>query len=216
MPTVAELIALDYEQSPAQAGLSAEEYRTQYEAHGLTFRFLAAIKAPSGWSGVGKDGMIYNEQSLASTVRCMVYQTSRDFYDAEQNILYPRGSTGISTMPDEVQFARYDRIILTAAKWFTREIVTRAASGNDALNHPYPHSIVRVRINNTVQATTRYQMTSGAVQWLNNAPATGTNYAVEYLYHPVYEFLGNEQGVVQQGSDGLFLPQRGVFRQVTP
>lgn len=222
MPTLEELNALPYTgSSPFATGLTGGDYRGQMRQHGQPFRWWKAWRAPQG--AVGPNGEVrernqrlYIEQELESGVHCLFYQTQRDLLHPDLGMV-PAGHSAVSVMPDECELAYLDRIAPVWVAWRERVYLKRGSGESDALLHKTVASIDSVLVNGDYADSNDYELVEGGgVGWLNNVPALGTSYAVEYRYHPLFEFLGNEQGVMQIGKDGVLLPQRGLLRLVVP
>lgn len=212
MATTEELLAMPY--AGGGAAIDADSYRIQYRQHGKAFRWWKAYHAEVGHVGPSgevreRNGRVYVEQVLAPDVRCMVYQTNYDVVD-ETFGLIPKGSTGISVLPDECELARLDRVQLVDVLRLQRELVTRDGA-NVSLLHP-PIEVLRVLADGAVVSPSAYALTANGLLWNEGAPAVGASIGVEYHYCPLWEYLPNEQGVVQRGQDGSALPQRGAIR----
>lgn len=218
MPTVEELLALPYTGSSAFAnGLTAADYRAQIAAHGQQFRWWKALRTPPGTGQTRESNdRVYVEQEFpeGSNVRALFYNTSRDINHPEFGPIL-KGHSAISVMPDECELAAGDRVSPLVHRWRFRERVKRAETGDDQLLHRMATNIIAIFISGMAAPAENYELEEGGlVHWLEDAPATGTEYLVEYRYHPLYEFMGIEQGVVQFGEDAAFLPQRGLIKVV--
>lgn len=220
MPTVEELNALPYTGSSAFAnGLTAADYRAQIAAHGQPFRWWKALRTDPG-TGQKRESndRVYEEQEFpeGSNVRALFYNTSKDIMHPEAGLI-PKGHTAISVMPDECELTEGDRVSPLVHRWRFRGRAKRAETGDDLLLHRMATNIERIVIGGEMVDVENYELLDGGlVHWLDDAPTAGTVYLVEYRYHPLYEFLGIEQGVVQFGEDGAFLPQRGLVKVVQP
>lgn len=221
MPTVEELNALTYPGSAAFAsGLTGADFRAQLQGHGQPFRWWKAWRVENNASTAQREanGRIYVEQKFpeGSDVKALFYNTTRDIFHPELGPV-PKGHTAISVMPDECELVYLDRIAPTTFKWLERQIVRRAQTGDDQLLHKAATEILTVMVGGLVKPANTYKLESGGkLKWLSSAPEPGVEYSVEYRYHPLFEFMGNEQGVVQIGKDGAFLPQRGLIRLMKP
>ena len=160
---------------------------------------------------------LYIEQELESGVHCLFYQTQRNLLHPDLGMV-PAGHTAISVVPDECELAYLDRVAPTSIAWRERVYLKRGVTDTDALLHKTVASIDSVMVDGDYADADAYALAEngGGITWLANAPSAGTSYAVEYRYHPLFEFLGNEQGVMQIGKDGVLLPQRGLLRLVVP
>ena len=223
--TAAEIAALGYSgPSAGTVGITADDYRAQYQQHGRRLRWWKAflcgdeligeVIGPGG-EMVERNGYVYIEQVLADDVRCMLYQTKRDFFDPEFGVV-PKGSTGISVLPDEIELARLDRVALTDSAWIGRDYVKRGDGEIDELVRQPVVSISQVLFNGNFLNAANYISASNGVRWMGGQLAEGSLYSIEYRYLPMFEFLGEEQGVVQRGADGSFLPQRGAVNLKQP
>lgn len=223
MLSTQELNALPYSgSSPFATGLTGADYRAQHQQHGQPFRWWKAWRAPQGVTGPGgelreRNQRLYIGQTMAAGVHCLFYQTQRNIMHPELGMV-PAGHTAISVLPDECELAYLDRIAPTAVQWRERAYLKRGATDTDALLHKTAAAIGAVLLNGEYADPDNYTLAAGGagIRWLSGAPAAGTNYAVEYHYHPLFEFLGNEQGIMQIGKDGVPLPQRGLVRLVQP
>ncbi len=66
----------------------------------------------------------------------------------------------------------------------------------------------------TVSPST-YTVSAEGIAWGSGAPAEGTRLTIEYTAAPWYRWQADEQGVLQQGADGLLLPQIGMLTKVS-
>ncbi len=223
MPTIEELNALPYTgSSPFATGLTGGDYREQMRQHGQPFRWWKAWRASQGVTGPHgevreRNQRLYIEQELESGVHCLFYQTQRNLLHPDLGMV-PAGHSAVSVLPDECELAYLDRIAPVWVAWRERVYLKRGSGTVDALLHKTVASIDAVLVDGDYANNGDYALAEngGGIEWLNNAPTAGANYAVEYRYHPLFEFLGNEQGVMQIGKDGVLLPQRGLLRLVVP
>lgn len=213
MPTVEQLAAMSYSGgNPASKGLTAEEYRGNIAQYGETIRWWKGYDAPMDAIGpngetVNRFGKLYIEQQLAPTVKALIYSTPREEHDMEY-MLIPKGSTGITCMPDEIELAHGDKVLLP-----TRRVIGRVllVPGDNCLTHPWVYSITSVYMNGGQLPEGRYTFAvdSNGVSTLyidgHNAPAL-----VDYLYMPLYAFHMSERNPIR-GYDGERLPQRGTL-----
>lgn len=209
-----QLAALPYTGSaPFAGGLTAEDYRIQYQQHGKAFRWWKAYEAADGQTGPNgeprnRDERILVEQEL-NGAKCLLYSTKFDMMD-EQFGLLPAGSTSISVLPDECELQRKDRLQFPDVLRMQREITTR--TGANAVLLYAPSQILKVLSGSAVVPPSAYEMTAGGLLWKSGAPAIGASFTIEYRYVGTWEYLFDEQGTVQRGVDALPLPQRGVIR----
>lgn len=216
MLSVAELLTLPYSGSSASAkGMTAEDFRAQMHEHGKVFRWWKAYDAEQGGAIPGavheRNGRAYVEQTLPAGAKCFLHSTKFDMMD-EQFGLLPAGSTAISVMPDEVELSRLDRLRVPDVLRLQGESLTRTGT-NAVLLYP-PSQILKVFSGGAEVSPTAYEMTPSGLLWKIGAPAVGASFSIEYRFVPTWEFLFSEQGVIQRGTDGVALPQRGVIRQM--
>jgi|GEM_PF-3572169 len=230
MPTVEELNALPFTGGdPFSGGLVSRDYRSQYEQHGYPLRWWKGFQAPNGATGPNGEarndqGRIYVEQTHGNDgtpmedCRCMLYRTRRDIYVPDFG-LFEKGSTSVSVLPEQVEFARLDRVAFPEVTWIARDFITRGNTNTDTLTQPPVKSIDKVLFypangNAIVIDPDAYEAMDNGIKWLHNEIPYNGVYSVEYHYLPIFEWLMVEDlGVVQRGSDRSKLPQRGLITQ---
>src|SRR5687768_11163127 len=123
MPTPAELAGMAFTGPAAFAkGMTEADFRQHLHGPmGLQMRFWKAYAASGSAVGPGgevpeRNNRLYIEQTLDSAVRALAYRTERQLYDAEFGTI-EIGSTAISVIPSEVEFARLDRVAFTNISW---------------------------------------------------------------------------------------------------
>lgn len=234
MPTAQELADMAWSGSinTANKGIQGADYATQYAIHGKSFRWWKAyfndskiINAlgPNG-EKAERDGLIFVEQTTLlngnamSTARCMLYDTVKNIIDPEFGV-QEKGSTGFSVLPHEVILARYDLISVTEIIAVGREVVQRGAGDTVVFNRSTVNAILKVLLlkagqNAIVVPDDEYVLSSNSIKWLSDNAVKENDYcSVEYQYSPVWQWIEDgARGVVQKGTDSLFLPQRGILR----
>jgi len=227
MPTVEELAAMDY--APPQDAFTSRDYLAQYQAHGYPLRWWKSYSAPDDATGPNGEqrndqGRIYIEQTAGNDstpiadCRCMLYRTERAVYVPDFG-LFEKGSTSISVLPEQVEFARLDRVAFPEVTWIARDFVTRGNTDTDTLTQPPVVVIDKVLYypasgNAVVIDPDSYVAVDGGINWLDDSIPLNGVYSVEYHYLPIFEWLMVEDmGVVQRGTDRSKLPQRGLITQ---
>lgn len=233
MPTVAELNTLSWSGSinTANRGIQGADYEGPYNVHGKGFNWWKAYPnndkvinalGPNG-EKAERDGLIFVKQSTLlngepiSTARAMLYSTTRTINDVEFGRL-EKGSTGFSVLPSEVILARYDLISVSEIISIGREVIQRDATDSVALNRSTANAILKVFLlkantNAVVVPSDEYALDGNTIKWVGSATVAENDYcSVEYQYAPVWQWIEDgERGVVQKGTDGKFLPQRGIL-----
>jgi hypothetical protein len=225
MPTPEQLAALPYGGPSAFAkGLTAEDYRREYREHGHRLRWWRNYPAPPGAVGPNGEqrevnGRIYVEQNLPSTVRCLSYRTERQLNDENFGVI-ETGATAIAVLPDEVWLRPYDRVAFPDVFWPHCECPQRGGGASDSFALWPVRSIAEIRraANGALINPNAYAISADKkhIEWQSGAISEGEFYLVEYFYEPRFEFQVQEQSVMQIGSDGKYLPQRGTLRIVPP
>jgi len=217
---VEEILALDYSGNvPASQGLTSDDYRRQYAAHGETFRVWEAAPVTGGSN---KSGLLFTEIELDDTARGYFYQTRREI-EIEEFGLIPRGSTAFSVLPDVVELGENFRLLRTAQEWKGRAQITRGSGSTDSLPERFVTAITQVLLSGgseaaaddveAVSADSPDDDDLGGIQWLGNAPAAGTVYTVRFRYHPLFVCLGELIQGEPIGADGERLPQRVLLKK---
>lgn len=233
MPTAQDLADMAWTGSinSSNKGMQGADYASQYALHGKSFQWWKAYPndnkiinalGPSG-EKAERDGLIFVKQSTLlngkamSTARCMLYSTVKNIIDPEFGTL-EKGSTGFSVLPHEVILARYDLISVTEIVAVGREVVQRGTGDTVVFNRSTVNAILKVLLlragqNAVVVPDDEYELSGNSIKWLSDDTVKENNYcSVEYQYSPVWQWLEDgARGVVQKGTDGLFLPQRGVL-----
>ena len=198
----------------------ANRWRVRHRRRGERYRWLKAFRCSCANPATNEflrncplceKGRRYVEQTLNSAVRALVHSTTEAMDDEEFGLL-PVGETQISVMPDESFLQRMDKVILPDRWLPERVVLNRGTGASDELPKSPVVSIVDVTQDATVYvAGVNYQRTGNTIQWLSGAPASGSNYAVEFTYSPTYVFLGSSQQVPRPDKNGLLMPLRGVL-----
>lgn len=211
MPTPAELAAMPYGGVARTAmSLDAAGFRTEYQQHGETVRWWKGYLTATGARN-------FVEQTLADTVRVMVYNSRREFEDAEFGLI-AKGTTMISVLPDEIEACHGDRFCLTHAK---RAKLRRGHFIRQGSIDPLPYSPVAsiarvVNASGTVLVLgTDYAVASGGagIEFLTNSVAVGASYAIDWRAYSTFEVLTGGERDSPIGADNLQLP---VAWAVTP
>lgn len=234
MPTVEELAALDYSDATLNTGnqgLQGDDYSVAYGLHGKSYQWWKAYPnddkvinalGPNG-EYAERDGLIFVKQTTLlnglamSTARCMLWNTTRNIIDPEFGLL-EKGTTGFSVLPHEAILARYDLIAVTDMVAVGREVVQRDSTDYIKLNRQTVSSIevvlkLNAGANATIVPNNEYVLDGQNIHWLSDDTVAENDYcSVEYQYAPVWQWIEDgARGVVQKGSDGKFLPQRGML-----
>lgn len=210
----AELAALPY--TGGAPAMVAGDFKAQlFDPMGKPVRWWKAYEAPPGTPGVNAQGRLYIEQELADDVRVLFHQTTRDIVTSEFGV-FPKGTSAVSNIPSDIEFARMDRILVTDVTWLARQLVKRGAGETDLLVQPHVESIAAVLVNGAAVDADSYEATETGIKWLADEVEVGSVYAVEYRYHPLFEYLMQSESLMQAGGDGAMLPQRGIVQLVPP
>ena len=138
----------------------------------------------------------------------------------KRSVLHPdvgwvqQGELTLTTMPDEVLFGQWDKVVLLDREALARERVRR---GGDTLPHPNPVRVLAVRDQDATYLQGRdftFAPATGEITWLTEGP-TGL-YSVEYLYHPTYWHIGLDVRPPRPSGCDLQTPQRGLLSLAPP
>jgi hypothetical protein len=220
MPTVAELNALTDYVGNNLPDISSQDFESLYTPRGKAVLWWKGWRVPADATGPNgearqRNGMVYVPQELAPEVRVMVYQTKRDTMTPDFGLV-EKGATAMSTIPRWMEMASGDQVSFPDAAILARDTVTRGATDTDALPFTPVADITAVLVADALANVATYQAVANGIKWLSGAPAANVVYFVEYHYAPRWEWLIDEQSVMQSGQDGSKLPQRGVLRLVKP
>lgn len=196
-------------------------YRQMISSQGETIRWFQARLSDQYNPATNYDprtapalGAEWVERLLSASVKALIFGVKSSFLHPEIGWVRT-GDLQCMTMPDEIALGHLDRVVLTQREMIERE---RVVKGEDTLRHPYPESVVtiydddRTYLNATLDTATRV-LTWGA----GVVPATGATYIVEYKYHPVFWYIGDEQTVPRpSGKDAARLPQKGLLTYKRP
>lgn len=200
-------------------GPNAEAWRERIRKYGESFRFFPATLSgatdPRAVDGSERDGRIYNEALLPEGAKAWFGEVETDVVDDDGNILYPKGSTQFTCLPDECRPQRLDRIVATNQEQAAREIVKRSGGDADRFSHPYVASIQSVRQGVMVYVVDEdYETTETGLAWLGeNRPEA--SYAVEYCYHPLFYFAMPISQPFKDGN-GIYMPMDGILTAKKP
>ena len=163
-------------------------------------------------------GYRYTERSLSGDERALITAVRRELMTPDFGIVRI-GDLQCTTMPDELGFGDWDRLVLIEREATAKE---RVRKGTDLLAQEYPARLVSVQTSTTqyVEGTDyRLDAEQRKVVWIPGgaAPAEDTVYAVHYAYHPVYWYTGFELRVPRpaSGQDEL-MPQTGRLSLKAP
>lgn len=182
--------------------------------------FLCGCPSVSLCTVCERDGYIYENQ-YNIVVDGQQYTGYGRFHDAADNVdekefgIITGGTIEAKTFPDECMLARPDRIILPLRNSvIARHKVTRGESAIDGLTYPFLHAINYVRQGATVYRN--YRETAQGIQWLvGDKPEAGSEYAIEYVYAPVYVALDSIRSS-RPGKGGELMPQRSRLDRWIP
>lgn len=236
MPTVDELNNLPFTggdpfmEGFVESDWTGIDYGT-YKLHGKPYQWWKAYPnddkvinalGPNG-EYAERDGLIFVKQTTLlngeamSTARCMMWNTTHSIIDPEWGLL-EKGSTGFSVLPDEVILARYDLISITDTVSIGREVVQRDATDSIELNRQTVSSIkivlkLNAGANAIIVPADEYELDGKNIHWLSDNTVKENDYcSVEYQYAPVWQWIEDgARGVTIKGSDGSYLPQRGIL-----
>lgn len=200
--------------------LNPEAYRQLILVHGEQFRWLKAMPSDryNPATGLNEDrldvhsdhGHIYFDRGV---YRGLVTEQKRDMLHPEFGWVLA-GALWLTTMPDEVLFGPFDKVVLLEREQVARE---RCVKGDDRLGQLYPFAAIAVADSTRVyrpDVDYRLDAQNRKIVWLDggNAPEEGATYSCEYRYRPVYWFLGENLRLPRPvfGSS-LLTPQRGLL-----
>lgn len=217
MPSADQLAAAARDYTGPSPALVAEDFRAQlHSPMGKRVRWWKAYQVPPGTPGMNQQGRLYVEQELDDSVRVLFHQTTRDIVSTEFGI-FPKGSSAVSNDVRSLEFARMDRILVTDVSWLARQYVKRGDTDTDVLVQPHVASITTVLVDGSAVDNDEYEAAETGIVWdAGMGPEAGTIYAVEYRYHPLFEYLLQDDSFMQAGADGVMLPQRGLVQLVPP
>lgn len=233
-PTPEQLASLPYSGDSAfSRGNRAKDFRDKlYLPHGKIIRWWqayeadpeSAVRGPNGET-VSKDGKIFVERTTAlngaplNTVRVLPYRTNRNIVDPEWGLI-EKSSTGLSAIPSEIEFARYDRLGMVDVTLIARNIIERGEGETDKLVRFPVVSIAEIfkltpGSNAVLISDELYEVSENGITWLDDSIEEGTPLSVVYRYMPIWQWLCvDDQSVIQRGTDGDLLPQRGVVQML--
>jgi len=187
--------------------ITGSAFRKLHRQSGEIIRHLKAIPVPSGTVGRLSDGVLLQEQTLATEARFLVSSTTQD-YESQDFGPIIAGTMQISARPQWARFNHLDRIVLTAPGRLLSSIksIKRGATPTDALPLPYAVSIAGVWRAGVLSAASNYRLTGNGVEWLLNAPAAGAEYSVEFLRAPRFIVLPQSHRTSPTDSRGESLP----------
>ncbi len=204
MPTLEELLALPYNAVSAEnAGLTADAYRKRYVEHGETVQFYARLTDENGVT------LSHSAQTLADDVRVLVTNLERSFIDPTTGALVDRARATIWVMPQDIEVARGDRIVLTSTKraWLHRSQFTRSGSSY-ALPYRPVASVAKVYddAGTLLVEDTDYEVTDDGITFLTNAVAVGERFVIHWRAFPTFEVRTDEVRQSPVGMDSQSLP----------
>jgi hypothetical protein len=194
--------------------INAEDYRGLYRRYGTAVRWWKALPVPAGTPGRERNGYLYQEVELDAAIRVMIYQSQAEIKETTFGAI-PRGSTMISTMPDEIHLATGDRILALGRLHRARTRLRRGSGSTDGLPHPFAVELVAVHGSAgafTVGTDVALTEDGSAIQWNGEAPAAGKEYGLEWTYHPLYVFTGQVNKETAEDVNGVLLPQMGLLQ----
>ena len=217
---------------PQVANIDAQRWRERIHRLGENFRWFPAQLCGCEDYRVcelcERDGRIYTERVLPSGAKAWFAQTEVDIESTEFNVLFPKGSSQITVMPDECWPQRLDRIVASDQEQPSREIVLRnTITDDDDLVHGYVVSVQSVRQGaeiytqyvldpETLEATGDFEILSQGIRWRSNhRPLENTKYAVEYRYQPMFYFL-MPITLPFKDSYGVLMPMDGILTEKLP
>lgn len=219
--TSAQLNALPYGKAAFGQGMIAEDYRKQFREPGVGERirhWSAFPKAQSGAVGPNgetpeRDGALYIETALPSDARFLVTGVRAEVSDNDFGAI-SQGTCDFACLPDELEVARPDRIVLIDRPRFARQgfapsgALSPSGAARDELAWNYVTELVRVTGDGVAVTGATLEVENDGtsfVVWPATPPALCR---IELRYAPQYVFLGTGDRVPPRGADGLFLPQR--------
>ncbi len=209
--TEAQLAALPYAETPEAAGITSEDYREQFGQHCERIRHFACFpNAPEEMVGpnsetVERDGNLYVESELGESVRVAISSTERAVFDAEFGLI-SQGQTSIACLPDEVELARGDRVILIDRRVLARKAFIPSGEHRDELDYFRAVELLSV---SEGEATLEVEDDGRSfVRWIGAPPLLCR---ITYRRHPQFVFLDISDKTPPFGSDEKRLPQRGIL-----
>jgi len=205
--------------------LNPEAYRQMIQVQGERFRWLKAVPSDqyNPATGLNQDrqdvhsdhGHLYLDQGV---FRGLITQQKRDMMHPEFGWVLA-GSLWLTTMPDEVRFGPFDKVVLLDRTQLARE---RCVKGEDNLGQVYPVQVLTVADSTATYVEDvdyRLDAADRRLTWLpgGSSPADGATYACEYLYNPVYWFLGEGMRAPRPTfGTTIMTPQRGLLSLTPP
>lgn len=211
-------------------GVYLEPFRQQMRRQGQRVRWFKAM--PCSCYDPGRNyydrtctkcsfGQVLWEQTLDAGVRVLISQLKKS-YEHPQFGIIEAGQCSISVMPDELLLGNLDRLVLLDRRELQRERVLQPEDPEEApvLAQDYPIELRMVCDDTTqfeVGADVTLDTADGSLTWLDNAPAPGKLYAVEYFCNPVFWFINAEETPPSHNPTfGGELPQRGFLVRKWP
>ena len=202
-------------------------YRTK--ANGSVFYYLAEI--PDAYTDIFFDDVPDSGLSRAKapesgelTARAYIYGAKRMGYEAGKGVIY-EGDASINADASRTPFRQGDILVVTEWLEPEKQIVTRTVESYDKLAHWFASDLELVAQENTQLYAIGQdctldgslagigQLEQSRIIWQDghNGPAEGENYVVQYRRQMVFEFAGQSRRPARLGSEGGFLPLRGVL-----
>lgn len=182
--------------------LNVQAFREQLRTMGETVRWFKALPSYDAThiaSTAATVGKRYVEQSLAATVRVLAREQKQEYMHPDFGLLHI-GDLIVTCLADELLIGFEDEVVFPGRTDETREAVTRAASGNDALLERFAVALLsvsdatRTYVVGTASTGDCY-LTGGAVAWRTAAahkPSAGAVYTVQYSFNPVYWYTSGK------------------------
>ena len=193
--TTAQINALPYAKAAFGQGFVADDYRKQFREHGERIRHWAAFPdAPAGIVGPNgetpeRDGALYVESELNPEWRFLVTGVRAEVSDVDGLGQISTGACDFSCLPDELEVARLDRIVLVERPRFVRQAFAPSGEARDQLGWHYVCELVRVIGDGLpVEALLEVENDgSSFIVWPNTPPAVCR---IELRVCPQYVMLG--------------------------
>ena len=155
-------------------------------------------------------GHVYFDQGIK---RGLIGSQKRNVMNPELGWVQVREAV-VTTMPDEVLFGQFDKLVLVERETLERSVMRR---GDDTLPHEFIIEILMVVSGETVyQPGIDYEvdLTAGTINWLTAGPTQV--YAIEYKHNPVYWFTGYDERPPRPAGNGLQTPPKGMLSLTPP
>lgn len=212
--TLDAVLALPDSNNKYPNGHLASNYRSVFYGSYMArpFRLQRAVLTPNGtrYENVTQtlDGRPISE------ARCLVWETKRRVEAAEFGWI-TRRDTMFSVLPEDVKMFPGWRVSLFDVPEPANTRINRAGSSNALPGAPVKSVLAIYTEAGALVSASTYSVSEEGISWLSGAPAEGASLSVDYEACPWYEWLPDEQSILQRGADDSLLPQIGRIQKVS-